>query len=79
MTTACRSCAGPTTGATSPGPARPDRLAGALTEEVPPSITDWAEDDIGCTVTFYRLPRLQHKYLPITARSHSLTDTTRIH
>jgi putative transposase len=64
MTTACRSCAGSTTaassarcGATSPSGSPSGR---------PPRLCDWVEDNIEETLTYYRLPLPHHKHMKST-------------
>ena len=64
--TACRSCAGSTTGATSPRRSAtwpPGLSAGTATY---PRLCDWVEENIAETLTFYRLPREHHKHLKST-------------
>src|SRR5690554_859684 len=42
-----------------------------------PKLTDWVEDHIGSTLTFYRLPRLHHKHLKSTNMLERLNEEIR--
>ena len=51
-------------------------LAGWLKrwEQRYPRLTDWAEENIGATLTFYRLPRQHHKHLKSTNMLERLNE-----
>jgi transposase-like protein len=42
-----------------------------------PKLTDWVEDQIGCTLTFYRLPRQHHTHLKSTNMLERLNEEIR--
>lgn len=42
-----------------------------------PKLTDWVEENIGSTLTFYRLPRLHHKHLKSTNMLERLNEELR--
>lgn len=42
-----------------------------------PKLTDWAEDNIGSTLTFYRLPRLHHRHMKSTNMIERLNEELR--
>ena len=42
-----------------------------------PKLTDWAEEHIGSTLTFYRLPRLHHRHLKSTNMLERLNEELR--
>ena len=42
-----------------------------------PKLTDWVEENIGSTLTFYRLPRLHHKHLKSTNMLERLNEEIR--
>ncbi len=42
-----------------------------------PKLTDWVEDNIGSTLTFYRLPRLHHRHLKSTNMLERLNEEIR--
>ena len=42
-----------------------------------PKLTDWVEENIGSTLTFYRLPRLHHKHLKSTNMVERLNEELR--
>src|ERR1700750_2116355 len=42
-----------------------------------PKLTDWVEDNIGSTLTFYRLPRQHHKHLKSTNMLERLNEELR--
>ena len=73
-TTACRSCAGSTPGAM--WPKRSSDLAAWLTrwQRKYPKLRDWVEENIGSTLTFYRLPRQHHKHLKSTNMLERLNE-----
>src|SRR5215469_7264899 len=66
MTTACRSCAGSTTGVRSRRPARTWPLGSPKWGVRYPKLVGWVEETIEETLTFYRLPRQHHKHLKST-------------
>ena len=73
-TTACRSCAGSMTAASSPRPGAD--LAAWLAKWQPryPSLTSWVEDTIEETFTYYRLPRQHHKHMKSTNMLERLNE-----
>ena len=42
-----------------------------------PKLTDWVEDNIGSTLTFYRLPRLHHRHMKSTNMIERLNEELR--
>ena len=52
-------------------------LAAWLTRWQPkyPKLTDWVEENIGSTLTFYRLPRQHHKHLKSTNMLERLNES----
>ena len=76
-TTACRSCAGSTTGAASrrPGAISPAWIAKWGSRY--PRLVAWAEETIEETLTFYRLPRQHHKHLKSTNMLERLNEEIR--
>jgi transposase-like protein len=42
-----------------------------------PKLTDWVEEHIGSTLTFYRLPRLHHRHLKSTNMLERLNEELR--
>jgi len=42
-----------------------------------PKLTDWAEENIGSTLTFYRLPRLHHRHMKSTNMIERLNEELR--
>ena len=42
-----------------------------------PKLTDWVEENIGSTLTFYRLPRQHHKHLKSTNMLERLNEELR--
>ena len=42
-----------------------------------PKLTDWVEENIGSTLTFYRLPRQHHKHLKSTNMLERLNEEIR--
>ena len=42
-----------------------------------PKLTDWVEENIGSTLTFYRLPRLHHRHLKSTNMIERLNEELR--
>ena len=75
-TTACRSCAGSTTGASRRGQAD---LAAWLAKWSAryPRLAAWAEETIEETLTFFRLPRQHHKHLKSTNMLERLNEEIR--
>jgi transposase-like protein len=76
-TIACRSYVGSTRAAT--WPKRSHDLAAWLTrwQRKYPKLTDWVEENIGSTLTFYRLPRQHHKHLKSTNMLERLNEELR--
>ena len=73
-TTACRSCAGSTTGATWPRPSGTWRRGWAAGRRKYPKLCDWVEENIEETFTFYRLPREHHKHMKSTNMLERLNE-----
>lgn len=75
-TIACMNCAGSTTAATSTK--RADLAAWLRRWQAKyPRLTDWVEDRIETTWTFYRLPRQHHRHLKSTNMLERLNEEIR--
>ena len=74
--TACRNCAGSTTGARSRRPTETVSLDRQIGDRYP-KLVSWVEETIEETLTFYRLPLQHHKHLKSTNMLERLNEEIR--